>query len=152
MTTQSHTMLALAVAIPTDSSAWPIKAITLVGLALSHIPADRLPHYHFYDFSHLKKTWRGAVLELGGGLIVLPLIVWQLTHINPWWLMACVMAASLFDFMVATKIKVVIKMNHWAHQWKHDDKMSIPKIVRYEIAQFFTLLSILSIVVIWYRF
>lgn len=152
MTTPSHTLLALAVAIPTDSCSWPVKAITLVGLTLSHLPTDMFPHYHLYGFGKLKKNWFGAILELGGGLIILPLVVWQLAHIDPWWLIACMVAASLFDFLVAAKIPVVVKLNHWAHQWEHDGKMPVSEKVRYEIVQIFALLSILYTVIAWYHY
>lgn len=151
MTTSSHAMLALAVAIPVESYAWPVKVIALVSLAISHLPTDMLPHYHLYDFGRLNKTWRGAIIELSCGLVLVPLIVWQLVHIDPWWLVACVVAASLFDFLVVAKIALVIKLNHWAHQWERNGWMPDSDKIRYEIVQLFALFSLLFVVIVWYR-
>lgn len=161
MTTLNHTLLAAVVAIPTDHVNWPIKAVVLIGLVISHIPADILPHKHFYEESKLKEMIGGALLELTGGLIFLPILIWRWTHINFGWLMACVIAASLIDILIAAgkfspviavKVRGVIKLNHWAHRWEHQGKMDNGEKLRWEFAQGLFLTAIVLVMVFWRYF
>lgn len=128
MTTQNHGALALTAALLAADASPTIKGLVLVGLVLSHIPADAIPHWHFYDFKVIRETGKGklgALIELGGGLFILPILFWLLTGMGwGWlgWIALCVFAASLFDFSVAfeqiIKIKLgIIWLNHKLHWW-----------------------------------
>jgi len=138
----------VAILTPDASCGW--KILILLVLALSHLPADALPHLHYYSFTELKKGLLGALVELGGGLIVLPLAVLLLTHLEWWWLAACVLAASLFDFLVAAKIKLITHLNHRAHWWDEDERTSYRAKVLWEAGQTIVLLSILALAIYYH--
>lgn len=83
MTTINHSALAGVVAVMTHDMPDTAKVVTLILLVVSHLPLDAIPHYHFYEFKRLRETWKGAVVELGGGFVLIPLLVWiflQLIH------------------------------------------------------------------------
>lgn len=141
MTTQNHTAIGAGAALLAANQPTDVKIWILVGLVLSHIIADLIPHLHFYSFEDLKKNFNknafGAGIELGGGLVVIPLIVYFLTNIDLSWLMLCVFASSAFDFAVAAKIQPIIELNEMAHWWKKfiDDKTPNPTSIAYETIQ-----------------
>ena len=83
MTSINHTALASAVAIVSVQQETTAKVLILVALVASHVVTDAIPHCHFYDFSKLRKTWRGAMFELGGGFVILPALVLLLTKVDP---------------------------------------------------------------------
>lgn len=150
--TYNHTLMASAVAIiasdkmPANENSITWKIIVLLCLLLSHAPMDAIVHWHWYKFSEIKKKPFGAIVELGGGLILIPYLVWLTTGIDPVWLMLCVVAASGFDFLVATGIKVFYDFNHWLHWW--EEKTTETKKMLWEQNQFLILFSILVMVIV----
>jgi len=127
-----HSILAAVVAIPTNEATLPVKVAVVTGLVLSHGLLDAIPHHHFYSFAGLKvnfaKNALGAVVELGGGLLVLPYLFWHFTGVDPLWLATCVFAASLFDFLVATGNQLFDKLNHWFHWWEKGESCTMVNI------------------------
>ncbi len=117
LTTNNHTVIAATAATISQNIDPDGKALVLLGLVISHFILDAIPHGHYYDFSKLRKTWPGAIFEVGIGLFILPIIVWHFTQINLLWLSACVISASLFDFGVGIGIPQIARLNHWAHWW-----------------------------------
>lgn len=147
LTTQNHSAVALTVAVLTPDAIWPMKILILFGLAISHLPADAIPHLHFYSFAELRKGLVGAFIELGGGLFILPLTVFLITRTEWRWLALCVIAASLFDFFVAAKIGAIVRLNHVAHWWERNEKTPIRIKAYWEIAQTIALFGILAMVI-----
>lgn len=145
MTTPGHSLIAATTAILTVHSPLWVKIIVIIALILSHPLVDAIPHYHLYNFSRLPKRWPLALIELGTGLILIPLVVWMITGINPLWLGACVLASSAFDFMVAARIKPIHDLNHWFHWWASNKTHNK---FRWEIAQITVLVVILVLVII----
>lgn len=149
MTTNNHSAMALSVALITQNATTPEKAGVLAALAVSHLVADAIPHGHYYSFAELRRTWPGAIIELGLGLVVLPLIVWYLTSTSLVWLYGCAIAASLFDFAVAAGIGIIKQLNHLVHWW--EGKISTPSKWRWEEIQTLILLSVLFLFLHLYR-
>ncbi|MCL5406953.1 MAG: hypothetical protein M1429_00410 [Patescibacteria group bacterium] len=148
MTTNNHTAMALSIALLTQNSATPEKVGILAALAISHLVTDAIPHDHYYDFAKFRQTWLGAIIELGIGLVALPLIIWYVTSASIFWLFGCTLSASLFDFGVAAGIKVVKRINHFVHWWAKN--LTSHSAWQWELAQTVTLLSILAFVVFKY--
>lgn len=141
MTTPNHTAIAGTVAILTTNSPLLLKISIIVGLVLSHIFLDLIPHLHYGDFEKFKEQRLRVSIELGLGLIIV-FVIWQITHINLLWLVGCAFAANLFDFITAGHIFLknqkpsiitralafIARINHLAHWWKkyiHDKAPSI---------------------------
>lgn len=152
LTTNNHSTIALSVALVTQNVDSVEKAGVLAVLILSHLPTDAIPHGHYYSFERLRQTWPGAVIELGIGLVGLPLLVWYLTSASILWLFGCVLAASLFDFGVATGSKIIDRLNTFIHWW--DKNHNYPNKARWqwEILQTIILLAILYFVTLIFRY
>ena len=133
LTSLNHTGFAGFAAVGTADCSLEVKVAVVVVLALSHVLLDAIPHMHFYGYIRLKETLPGAILELGGGFIVLPALIWYFTNINPWWLYSCVLSSSLVDFLVAARIRPIVRLNEIAHWW--DKRVSSRALIPYEIAQ-----------------
>lgn len=148
MTTQNHTAVASIVAITGNDSPIFIKVLLVIGLILSHLLVDAIPHQHFYDYTK-PETWPGAIIELGGGMLILTCLVWLLTSINPIWLITCVIAASLVDFLVIAGIKSIKKINHDVHywEWKTNHMDNFTK-WDWEITQTIVMFSILTTMIV----
>ena len=145
MTTQNHTLLAGVVAVAYQDASPLTKTGVIVGLIVSHLIVDAIPHLHLYSFDDLlnsnKSSKLGALIELGGGLLVLPLIIGLVFNLNWLWLSCCVIAASFFDFLVAANIAPIKRLNIFAHWWA--EKTSRKAQIVFEIAQTIVLVIIL---------
>lgn len=117
MTTNNHTAMALSAGIASQNLDMPGKIGVLAILATTHFFLDCIPHRHYFDYKNLSANWLGAGFELGFGLILLPIIIVALCHTSAVWLFACVIAASLFDFLMVMGIPIIIHLNHFAHWW-----------------------------------
>ncbi len=117
MTTINHSALAGVVAVMTHDMPDTAKVVTLILLVVSHLPLDAIPHYHFYEFKRLRETWKGAVVELGGGFVLIPLLVWIFSPVDPLYLALCVFAANAFDLLIVAGVDLVKRLNHRAHWW-----------------------------------
>lgn len=115
MTSINHSAFAGAVAVATSNMTLEMKAIVFVLLVISHVPLDAIPHCHLYDFYNLRKTWKGAIVELGGGFVIIPLLIWWYAEVGSMWLCGCVFAASFMDFAEALGIKPIARISHVAH-------------------------------------
>lgn len=115
-------------------------------MTVSHLIADAIPHRHLYGFEGLLNSNKleklGALVELGGGLVILPLIIGLTFHLNWLWLGSCVIAASFFDFLVAAKIAPIKWLNYLAHWWT--EKTSREVQIIFEICQTIVLVVILA--------
>lgn len=128
--TDKHSCIALTAAYLSASASPQVQLWVWICLVLSHIPSDAIPHWHAYDFKKMKRTGEGklgALIELGGGMILLPVVFCLLTGLNPVWAGACVFAANMFDFGVGfeqvTKINFGIDwLNHKLHWWDKREK------------------------------
>ena len=142
MTTINHTAVAGIVAMAVVNEEISVKVVAVLLLALSHLVFDAIPHEHFYKFEQLRETFLGAIIELGVGLLILPVLVWHFTGIDPIWLAICVISSSLVDFLVVAKISAVGRLNMWAHWW--DGKVSRFWVIIFEIGQTTILLMVLG--------
>lgn len=136
MTTYNHTLLATSVAIVSKEWSLPEKLVALAALAFSHLVFDAIPHLHWYSFVGLSKNPKqllGAFVELFGGLIILPVVFVIVFGLDWFWLGAFVISASAFDFMVASKVSLIISINHRAHFWA--DKVKGIQLAVWEIGQ-----------------
>jgi len=165
--TYNHTLTAVAVALLVQDQPLAIKVAVGVALVLSHPFFDGIPHLHLYNAERLKEKEHqlGALIELGGGLIFIPLMMVWLCGINPWLILSYVAAASAFDalvviekFLVAdAKKRWIKKINHLAHfwEWKLDNKgeevkrMSPDAKAAWEIGQTVVLIFLVVFIIIF---
>ena len=145
LTTYNHVLVGVTVAVETAGCTTEEKVLVVAILAVSHLVLDAIPHMHFYDYNRLKETLPGAIFELGGGLIVLLASIWHLTNINSWWLVTCVASASLVDFLVAAKIRKIIRLNKIAHWW--EKRVSSRALIPYETVQTIIMFGLLWLVI-----
>ena len=120
MTTYNHTLMATSLAILVQESNPTVKLAAGIGLLISHPLLDCLPHRHWFD--QIKRGIKeifGAIVEVFGGLIILPIGLLYFFHLHPVLLGLYIIAASGFDFlMVLMGQTIVSKINHRAHFWE----------------------------------
>lgn len=149
MTTQNHTLLAGVAAVAYQDAPSLTKTGVIVGLIVSHLIVDAIPHRHLYSFDDLpssnKLSKLGALVELGGGLLVLTLIIGLVFNLDWLWLSCCVIAASLFDFLVAANIAPIKRLNIFAHWWT--EKTSRKVQIIFEICQTIVLVVALTVLI-----
>lgn len=142
LTTYNHVLLGVTAGAWTAGCTTGEKVLVVAILAVSHLVLDAIPHMHFYDYNRLKETLPGAIFELGGGLIVLLVSVFLcLTKISHLWLVSCVLSANLVDFLVAAKIRKIIRLNKIAHWW--EKRVSSRALISYEVVQTIILFGLL---------
>lgn len=128
MTSYNHTGLAICALLLTKDAPIDIKLATCAGLALSHLVADAIPHCHWYDFKKIltsKKDLLGAIVELGGGMLVMPILFSIFFHLNIWWMMLYTLSASALDILVGFdaigtfKLAWASEINRIVHWWEN---------------------------------
>jgi hypothetical protein len=121
LTTYDHTGVAAIALVLSQNSPLEVKLLVCGGLALSHLPLDAIPHRHWYGFERLKfsrKDQLGALVELVGGLVVLPILLSVYCHLNFIWLMLYALSASALDCLVGLNIGWAKKINLVVHFWE----------------------------------
>lgn len=107
-----------------------------VALVASHLVLDIIPHKHWYDYKNIRGNWQnmlGATLEVGGGLMILPLALGLIFHLNLWWLATCVILASGLDILVGLNVGWAEKINDAIHFWEKDHFIDATGMVIFEI-------------------
>lgn len=105
-------------AVLTQESSFTLKLAACAALAISHVPADALPHQHWYSFEKMNENIfqkLGALVELFGGLLILPITLGVIFGLNMFWLGVYVISASLLDVLIGLKIQWAIYLNHQVH-------------------------------------
>lgn len=136
MTTYNHTGVAIFAAVLSQDSPPLVKVGVGAALLASHLVLDIFPHKHWYDYKNIRGNWKnmlGATLEVGGGLIILPLALGLIFNLNLWWLATCVILASGLDILVGLNVGWAKKINDEIHFWEKDHFIDTTGMVVFEV-------------------
>jgi len=142
--------MALSIALMFQNADSLEKAVVLTALVISHLPADAIPHGHYSSLSKLLQTRLGSIIEPCISIISLTWLVWHITSANILWLIGCVIATNLFDFLYFVGIGFIKRLNHFAHWW--DKNYDYPNKLRWqwEAIQTIVLLTFLTLSILKY--
>lgn len=127
LTTGNHSGIAITALIITQDSPIEVKTAVCGGLFLSHFVLGVIPHWHWHwhklvkTTSDQKKKDRFDVLvEVGSGMLVIPIVMALLLHLDFFWIFAYTIMASGWDIIVFFKVRYSKAINHRLHFWMKD--------------------------------
>jgi len=148
VTTMNHTLVAGTVAVMSENLSASDKIVVVTVLFLSHLALDMLPHKHFGNYRNIKGCFPQFLAEIVLGVVILPLLIWQISSLNLAWLLVYVCAANLIDALLVIGWGPVVRVNDWTHKW--EGQISLRRLRIFEFIQTFVVAG-LFLTVLWLR-